>query len=76
MEELDLDDGYALDVEPIAAPEDWTGPVDTVKRDELGYSETDMTQEDWEALLREAGVPEEAVEAVEEERCLSATGFE
>lgn len=32
-------------------PEDWTGPVDDVEVDDLGYSETDMQAEDWEEPL-------------------------
>jgi hypothetical protein len=55
VEELDLDGWYELDIEPIEAPEDWTGPMDDVERDDLGYTETDMDQEDWESPLREEG---------------------
>jgi len=53
VEELDFEDWYAMDLEPIAAPEDWTGPMDDVERDDLGYTETDMRGEDWSAPLRE-----------------------
>lgn len=55
VEELDLDEWYELEVEPIEPPEDWTGPVDDVERDDLGYTETDMTPMDWDDSLGEAG---------------------
>lgn len=57
IEELELRDWYELDIEPIETPEDWTGPVDAVRRDELGYS--DMTPEDWEGPLHEQYAREE-----------------
>ena len=62
VEELDRDSWYELDIEPIEPPEDWTGPLDDVERDDLGYTETDMTGEDWAAPLREEGAPEEEKE--------------
>lgn len=53
VEEVDLEDWYRLEVEPIEPPEDWTGPMDDIERDDLGYTETDMTAEDWNRPLRE-----------------------
>ena len=67
VEEMDLDDWHELNIEPIEQPEDWTGPVDDVERDDLGYSETDMTREDWEKPLREEGQPTEEEEEKREE---------
>ncbi|MEW6353832.1 MAG: DUF6763 family protein [Pseudomonadota bacterium] len=55
VEEVDLDSWYQLEVEPIEPPEDWTGPMDDVERDDLGYDETDMTGSDWTKPLREEG---------------------
>ena len=66
LEEMDIDDWHAIAVEPIEQPEDWTGPVDDIERDDLGYSETDMTAQDWQAPLEEKGGPAEGEE--EEER--------
>jgi hypothetical protein len=51
IEEVDLEDWYRLEVEPIEAPEDWTGPMDDVERDDLGYTEVDMTVDDWNRPL-------------------------
>lgn len=53
LEEVDIDTWYALEIEPIATPEDWTGPIDDVEADDLGYTETDMTEDDWSEPLRE-----------------------
>lgn len=50
---MDLDDWRELTLEPIEPPEDWTGPVDDVERDDLGYSETDMSLEDWREPMQE-----------------------
>jgi hypothetical protein len=69
IEEMDIDDWHAIAVEPIEQPEDWTGPVDNIGRDDLGYSETDMTSEDWAEPLAETGIPmaeEESEESSEE----------
>jgi len=59
LEELDLEDWHEMDIEPIEPPEDWTGPVDGIERDDLGYTETGMSSEDWSAPLREEGSLEE-----------------
>ena len=67
VEEMDLDDWHELNIEPIEPPEDWTGPVDDVERDDLGYSDTDMTREDWDNPLREEGQPTEEKEEESEE---------
>jgi hypothetical protein len=64
VEEMDFDDWRELSPEPIEPPEDWTGPVDDVERDDLGYTETDMTEEDWSEPLEEKVRP---VEEAEEE---------
>lgn len=54
IEELDLDGWYKLEIESIEPPEDWTGPVDSIERDDLGYSDDDeMKPEDWTAPLGE-----------------------
>ena len=61
LEEMDFDDWHQQSIEAIEPPEDWTGPVDNIVRDDLGYSETDMTSEDWQEPL------EEKVQAAESE---------
>lgn len=60
IDEFDLGEWYGLKIEPIEQPEDWTGPVDDIERDDLGYTETDMTAEEWaEPPSEVGGVPEE-----------------
>lgn len=59
VEELEFDTWLQLEVEPIEAPEDWTGPIDDIERDDLGYTETEMDEEDWNAPLREVRQMEE-----------------
>ena len=81
--DLDEIDGGAWSALPLALaapPEDWTGPMDDVERDDLGYSETDMTGTDWSEPLRqiraqgeEPGYADEADEASgQEEEALEA----
>lgn len=53
LDEIDQDTWSALPLAFAAPPEDWTGPVDDVERDDLGYSETDMTGADWSEPLRQ-----------------------
>lgn len=55
VEELDMDGWYELEVEPIEPPADWTGPIDDIERDDLGYSETGMSASDWSEPLEESG---------------------
>ena len=55
-----------MEIETIEPPEDWTGPVDDVERDDLGYSETDMSGQDWREPLEEKGRARE--EGKEEEK--------
>jgi len=67
VEEVDFDDWRMLAIEPIEPPEDWTGPVDDVERDDLGYSETDMSEEDWSEPLEEKVAPMDEDEERREE---------
>ncbi|MDH3514848.1 MAG: hypothetical protein OEM83_08270 [Gammaproteobacteria bacterium] len=66
VEEMDFDDWRELAIEPIETPEDWTGPMDDIERDDLGYTETGMTSEDWAEPLGEQGESTEI--SAEEER--------
>jgi hypothetical protein len=53
IEEIEFAAWYDMDLERAAEPEDWTGPLDDVETDDLGYSETAMTDKDWRASLDE-----------------------
>lgn len=62
LDELDAEEWLQMDIEPAAAPEDWTGPVDELEPDDRGFS--DMSSEEplgeqleavttWEEAFRE-----------------------
>ena len=53
LDEIEKDAWAGLPLALAAQPEDWTGPVDDVERDDLGYSETDMTGADWSEPLQQ-----------------------
>lgn len=70
LEELELDTWPELDIETIEPPEDWTGSMDDIELDDLGYTETDMSEEDWSGPLQEKSevkVQEEEGEEREQE---------
>ena len=74
VEEIDLDIWYGLEIEGTEAPEDWTGPIDDIEADDLGYTETDMAPDDWKSAFeenppqgREVGEREETEERPPEE---------
>ncbi len=75
LEELDLDSWYDLELETIEPPEDWTGSMDGIERDDLGYTETEMSKGDWSAPLQEEGETE-GLEGNEEEPESEAEGEE
>jgi Family of unknown function (DUF6763) len=70
LDQIDADSWATLPLALAPQPEDWTGPVDDVERDDLGYSETDMTGADWSEALRQLrpveeqrpGIPRQAIE--------------
>jgi hypothetical protein len=61
LDEIDEATWRALPLAFAEPPEDWTGPIDDVEVDDLGYSETDMSAADWAEPLEGARVIEEAV---------------
>lgn len=40
VEELSLDEWHSMDLESTDAPDDWTGPLDDVERDNLDFAST------------------------------------
>ena len=71
IDELDVDTWYDLDIERVEEPEDWTGPMDSIEKDDPNAVDTEMQREDWEEPYQEvdemkrAGPrePDEALEA-------------
>ena len=47
LDEIDEETWAELPVELAEAPEDWTGPMDDVEVDDLGYTDTAMRGPDW-----------------------------
>ena len=70
IDEMDAAAWQGLPIGFAEPPEDWTGPVDDVEVDDLGYSETAMEAKDWEAPLEpiRAGQEEWLDEREESER--------
>ena len=64
VDEVDLDTWFEMPLDVAEAPEDWTGPVDDVEPDDLGYaSSTEMSPRDWHGPLDE--FPAQVQQAVE-----------
>ena len=53
LEQFESDEWFEMDLERAAEPEDWTGPVDDIERDDLGDTATDMSDRDWRKSLDE-----------------------
>lgn len=69
LDEIDEETWRVLPLGLAEPPEDWTGPVDDVERDDLGYSETGMRGADWAEPLesfRPAGEAWEETAAAEQ----------
>jgi hypothetical protein len=69
VDEIDLDSWFTMPLDPAAAPEDWTGPVDDVEAADLGYSsDSEAPARDWRGPLDELPAqPQEAIETDEAE---------
>lgn len=68
VEEMDFDTWYDDTIEPVEPPVDWTGPVDDVEHDDLHYTETSMSEDDWNDQLQEnRTTPEQARSLSDEE---------
>ncbi|HUN25758.1 MAG TPA: DUF6763 family protein [Steroidobacteraceae bacterium] len=60
LDEIDAEAWAIMPLGFVEPPEDWTGPVDDVEHDDLGYSETDMRGADWAEPLQPFRAVEEA----------------
>lgn len=58
VDEIDLEEWRQMDIESAAPPEDWSGPVDELELDDLGY--TDLPREE------RAGSPLEGLAGLED----------
>ena len=53
VEALELDDWYGMELEHIEPPEDWAGSMDDFESDDTGYSDSAMSDDDWNEGLDE-----------------------
>lgn len=53
IDQIEFDEWPELNAQRIEAPEDWTGPIDNVEHDDLGYDETAMSAADWDEAIGE-----------------------
>jgi len=67
LEEVELEAWYEMEIEGIEPPEDWTGPVDDLEPDDLQYTETDMSDDDWSEAYSELNQVRQNTEDPEEE---------
>jgi hypothetical protein len=54
IDEIDLETWYILDVQRVETPEDWTGPMDNIEKDDLNPVGTEMLREDWDESYDES----------------------
>ena len=47
LDEIDFESWDQLELAPAEAPEDWTGPMDDVETDDLGYSDAESQPPNW-----------------------------
>ena len=59
--------GATPPIERVEPPEDITASLDDIEMDDLGYSETDMTEAEWQELLQPLRAQEEAWEDTQPE---------
>jgi hypothetical protein len=62
LDEIDEAAWRTLPLAWVEPPEDWTGPIDDVEIDDLDYSATGMTRQDWSAPLQPFNHEQEAWE--------------
>ncbi len=53
VEEYELEEWFELDIEAVAEPENWTGPLDDVEPDDLEDRGSDLDPEDLDAEASE-----------------------
>ncbi len=58
IEEFEFDSWFQLGVEPIAEPEDWSGPFDDLEPDDMGDTEIPRQSGSWDQNLDETDFEE------------------
>jgi Family of unknown function (DUF6763) len=74
VDEIDAEAWATLALERVEPPEDVTASLDDIETDDLGYSETDMTEADWQESLQPLRAQQESWEDTEAEDERDALG--
>ena len=53
IEEVDMVTWFSMELERAEAPEDWTGPMDNIERDDLGYNQKSTSGSAWSKPLQD-----------------------
>ena len=54
IDEFEFTTWYAMEVEPVAAPEDWTGPMDNIELDDdFDQDDSEVQSDDWSSPYEE-----------------------
>lgn len=59
LSEIDTSLWSELELETAAEPEDWTGPMDDIEKDDLGYSDAETGSADWRRPLEALAADED-----------------
>jgi len=76
VDEMDDETWDSLSLERSEPPENWTGPMDNVETDDLGYSDTEMKPGEWTGPLQPVKIEGEAWEDTEPEEERNPLGEE
>ncbi len=68
LEQFESSEWFEMDLARAAQPEDWTGPVDDIERDDLPDSETSTADRDWRQSLDEEDEQDESLEDEDEDK--------
>jgi len=52
LDEVEIKNWFALDIEPIETPEDWTAPLDQIESDDVRATDTAMSSPEWSQPLQ------------------------
>jgi hypothetical protein len=53
IDEFDRDSWLQMELQPVAASEDWSGPYDVAEPDDLGYADITHPSEDFGTVLND-----------------------
>ncbi len=66
LDEFDFEEWRQMEIEEVAPPEDWTGPVDELEADDLGYSDIQAEESRSDSIENLVSAWEQSAEEDEE----------